>query len=201
MKNAETLARVILRSDGFVHIAFPDIRSIWATAENILELFSDPMEFIENGSLKYKESTFEINRNRVSLKDVLGPSLASVNSDKQIVCDFPALFQYILSSFTNDADKSRPLNMSQFELEECLSDEKSFLLQYYLEFTKNIRKSLIIKKNIRLRDEVQFEIVREILNTYFEEELPKVKPKEDLTQQISKAQSNRVFTPLHLQPK
>lgn len=49
MKNAETLARVILRSDGFVHIAFPDIRSIWATAENIMDLFSDPIEFIETG--------------------------------------------------------------------------------------------------------------------------------------------------------
>lgn len=41
MKDRKSLARVILRSDGFIHIAFEDIRSIWATAENVLELFSD----------------------------------------------------------------------------------------------------------------------------------------------------------------
>jgi len=193
MKDAETLARVILRSDGSVHIAFPDIRSIWATAENIMELFSDPIEFIETGSHKHKDSSFEINRNRLDLEEILGLTLASVNSDKQIVCDFPELFQYILHDYANETDKSRPLDMSQFEFETYLSDEKSFLLRYYLEFTKNIKRPLVIKKNIRLRDEIQFQIVREILNTYFEEELPKAKPKDNLAKQITDAQSSKMF--------
>lgn len=120
-------------------------------------MFSDPIEFIESGSQAYKESTFDINRKRTALEDVLGLTLASVNSDKQIICDFPELFQFIFSLNT-EKDKKRTLNMKSFELENILSDEKSFLLRYYLEFTNNLKFSLVIKKNIKLRDEVQFEI-------------------------------------------
>lgn len=193
MKDRKSLARVILRSDGFIHIAFEDIRSIWATAENILELFSDPMEFIKTGSRQQKESTMEINRNRVPLDDVLGLTLAFVNTDKQIICEFPELFQFILSNYSSEKERNQPLNMKSFENVCTLSDEKSFLLQYYLEFTGNIKKPLTIKNNLRLRDEVQFEIIREILNTYFDDELPEPKKKDDLNKQLSKAENSKIF--------
>ena len=89
----KTIARVNLRSDGSIHIAFEDIRTIYATAENVKALFSDPLGFIEIGSQSQKDSTAVVNRKRVPLDDVLGLTLASVNSDKQVVCDFPELFQ------------------------------------------------------------------------------------------------------------
>lgn len=193
MAEVKKLARVILRSDGSVHIAFRDIRSIYATAENLRELFSHPVDFIESGSHAYMESTFEINRKRVSLEDILGLTLACVNSDKQIICDFPELFQYIFSSNKTEPAKNEQLNMRAFEWETVLSDEKSFLLHYYLEFTNNIRAGLEIKRNINLREEVQFQIVREILNAFFEEELPKAACSVELSNQISLAEGDHVL--------
>lgn len=62
MSEPRVLARVILRSDGHVHIAFRDIRSIYATIKNLQEFFSDPFEFIEVTSHSYEDSTFQINR-------------------------------------------------------------------------------------------------------------------------------------------
>ena len=74
-------------------------------------------------------------------------------------------------------------------METILYYEKSFLLKYYLEFTSNIKNTLVIKKNIKLRDQVQFEIVREILSTYFEDTLPKASSIVNLSEQIAKVES------------
>ena len=190
MSIAETIARVILRSNGKVHIAFRDIRSIYATPKNILALFSDPIDFINNQSYSYKESTFEINRKRVVLEDVLGLTLASVTSDKQLICDFPELFKYIMLS--NDK-QDEPLDMSSLVFENALSDEKSYLLRYYLEFTNNIPPLLTIKHNIKLRNDVQNEIIREILNTFFEDNLPEVSSVKDVSSHISQVENTIVY--------
>lgn len=188
----KNLARVILRSDGKVHIAFRGIRSIYATAGNIAELFSDPLDFIESKSFHYRESTFEINRKRVSLDEVLGLTLASVNSDKQIICHFPELFRYIFSASGDEVEENKPLDMKDFEFEAVLSDEKSFLLRYYLEFTNYFKSAPAIKKNIRLRDEVQTAIIREILNTFFEE-LPEPKEESTVTAIIERSEANHIL--------
>ena len=194
MKDKKTIARVILRSDGSVHIAFRDVRSIYATPKNMMELFSDPMEFIERGSQTCEDSTFQINRDRVELNDVLGLTLATVNSDKQIICDFPELFQFMFASTFSEAEMTRNLDMSSFELETVFSDEKSYLLRYYLEFSRGLKTSLTIKKNIKLRDEVQFEILREILNSFFVEELPNAaKTVENLSKQIESLESKTMY--------
>ncbi len=193
MGESKNLARVILRSNGTIHVAFQDVRAITATANNLMALFSDPIEFIEKGSLSCKESTFTVNRQRVELDEVLGLTLASVNSDKQIVCDFPELFQYIFYNITEESSRDKPLNMSDFEHRTLLSDEKAYLLHFYLEFTQNLRSRVGISKNIKLREEVQIAIMREILNTYFEEELPKPAKAADLSKQIDCSESNNLL--------
>lgn len=194
----KNLCRVILRPDGSVHIAFRDVRSVCATAENLLELFSDPIEFIETRSLSYEDSTFAINRDRVELEDVLGLSLAFVNTDKQIVCNFPELFQFLFAS--TEEDRSKHLNMSSFAFERVLSDEKSFLLRYYFEFTKNLKLSLAIKKNIKLRNEVQFEIIREILNAYLIEELPGTAKAVSFSSKVKEKESEQLLTTVDAAP-
>ncbi len=191
MSRTENLVRVILRPDGSVHIAFRDIRSIYATPTNLLELFSNPIDFISNSSFSYKESTFEINRKRVVLEEVLGLTLAFVNSDKQIICDFPELFQSVFASEENE--KNSPLNMSSFKLETILSDEKSYLLRYYLEFTNHLTSVLTIKNNIKLRNEIQSEIIREILNTFFTDTLPEKASLKDLSSQITQMESSVIY--------
>lgn len=196
----KNIARVILRSDGSIHIAFEDIRTIYATAENIMALFSNPMDFITTGSQSQIDSTAVANRNRVPLDNVLGLTLASVNSDKQIVCDFPELFQYIFSSEATDENRKKPLRMEDYENRMVLPDEKSFLLRYFLEFTRNLKSRVAIQKNIRLRNEVQIAIMREILNAYFEEELPKPSKPVDLSGQIDRSENELMYQPEKTDP-
>ena len=196
MKEVENIARVILRPDGLVHIAFRDIRSIYATPENMVQLFSNPFGFIKSESYTYKESTSELNRKRVPLDEILGLTLATITTDKQIVCDFPELFQYIFTSFKNEDEnnaKDKTLNMSFIELETIFPDEKSYLLRYYLEFTNHLTTKLIIKNNIELRDKIQTEIMREMLNTFFAENLPQTKTLPDMSEKIAQCENTLTF--------
>lgn len=189
MRTEETLARVILRPTGKVYIALRDAQAIYATPENIMLFFSDPMHFLDNASA-YEDVGIEINRNRVVLDEVLGLTLASVTSDKRIICDFPELFHYILMA---EEDRTQPLDMSSFRFETFLSDEKSYLLRYYLDFMNNIPPSLTIERNIKLRNEVQNEIIREILNSFFDDNLPTPKAKKDVFEQIASAESALMY--------
>jgi len=189
MSTAETRARVILRPNGKVYIALPNAQAIYATPENIMLLFSDPINFLDNTSA-YEDVGIEINRNRVVLDEVLGLTLASVTSDKRIICDFPELFRYVVMA---EGDRTQPLDMTSFRFENVLSDEKSYLLRYYLDFTNNIPPSLTIERNIKLRNEVQHEIIREILNSFFEDNLPAAKNKKDVFEQISSAESALMY--------
>lgn len=123
MSESRLLARVILRSDASIHIAFRDVRSIYATAENLLSLFSDPIEFIDQTSKSFESSAFEINRDRVELENILGLTLASVNADKQIICEFPELFRCLFATMNDEESRSARLDMKSFEFESVLSDE------------------------------------------------------------------------------
>lgn len=187
----ESLARIILRPDGKVHIVFRDVRAVRATTKNLIKLFSDPIQFINVDSHTYEDTAFEINRKRVAIDKVLGLTLGSVTSDKQIVCDFPELFQYLFSLNSKSTEEAY-LDMNNIQLETVFSDEKSFLLRYYLDFTNRLTTALEIKNNIKLRDQVQFEIVREILNTFFVETLPNPAAPPDLSTQISNLEDDGV---------
>lgn len=170
MKRTNDLARILLRPDGLVHIALRDgnaARSIAATPENLTALFSDPIIFILEKSATYASTTQQITRDRVALEDISGLTLASVSADKQVVCEFPELFRFVFASSENDKNYKAQINMNSLAFENILSDDKSFLLRYYLEFTNQLSTLSEIKHNISLRDEVQYEIIRETLNAFF----------------------------------
>ena len=192
MKQKNDLARVILLPDGSVHIAFQDGHSISATPENLLELFSDPLDFIYIKSKTYKSTTQETNEKRVPLFEVLGLTLASISSDKQVVCDFPELFHYI-ATYNNNAEESRklPLNMRAIENQHVLADEKSFLLQHYLEFTNRPVPAPQIQTCLSLREEAQAEIIRETLNIFLSHSFVEIPVNADVSTQIIAA-ANRV---------
>lgn len=193
MNEPKMIARVILRSDGNVYICFEGPRAICATPETIMELVSDPIFFIEDGSNVYEDVTLQINRKRLPLTQITGLTLCTVNSDKQIMCDFPELFQFVFDGCQFEEQKSIPLNMKVFEEKTVFSDEKAYLLRYYLEFTSNLAALPMIKKNIKLREKVQFAIIQEILAAFWNEELPKASKITDLATQIKEVETDQVF--------
>lgn len=185
----KNIVRVILRSDGSVHIAFEDIRTIYATPANLMELFSDPNGFIENGSKGQPDSTFLANRKRVALDEVLGLTLCSVNNDKQIICEFPELFQYISQNNNTNEMRNKPIRMEDYEHRMVIEDEKSYLLRFFLEFTQHLKSRVAIRKNIKLNPQIQAAIMREILSAYFEEELPEPEKAASLSGFIEKSEN------------
>lgn len=189
MKQANDLARVILLPDGSVHIAFQDIRSIHATPENLLQLFADPLDFINTKSKTYKTTTKETNENRVPLFEVLGLTLASISADKQVVCDFPELFQYILTANDDKESRTQSLNMRAIENQHFLADEKSFLLRHYLEFTNRLTSTPQLQTRLQLREEAQTEIIRETLNIYLSRSFPDAPAAPDVSERIAVATS------------
>ena len=63
MKRTNDLARILLRPDGLVHIALREgasARSIAATPENLIALFSDPIDFVLNKSNTYLTYQFKL---------------------------------------------------------------------------------------------------------------------------------------------
>ena len=194
MKQANDLARVILLPDGSVHIAFQDIRSIHATPENLLQLFADPLDFIYAKSKTYKTTTWETNEKRVPLFEVPGLTLASISADKQVVCDFPELFQYILTANNDEESRTLPLNMRALENQHILADEKSFLLRHYLEFTNQLTTTPQLQNRLRLREEVQTEIIRETLNIYLSHSFPEAMAAPDISERITVATSEVAAT-------
>ncbi|MBQ6818702.1 MAG: hypothetical protein IJP35_03750 [Clostridia bacterium] len=192
MNSENLLVRVLLRPNGNVHIAFRDRETIFATPKNLFELLSDPIDFIEERRHTYETSITEGNRRSCSLDRIPGLTLAAITTDKRLVCDFPELFRYVFSSDLSAEDKTTKLNMQNFEFEEILSDEKSYLLRYYLEFTNSFVNTTKIRHNIHLRNDVQSAIVGEILNTFFEDAVPTA-AKADLAVKIEESSGLKVY--------
>lgn len=166
-------ARVILRPDGYVHIAFESSTSILATGRAVLELFQDPIAFIEEGCTKYQVSTNGICRVRqktLSLEAVLGLDLAYVTGDRQIVCDFTELFAWV-SNRIGTPELDQPLILSDIVCNtdaQQLSDEKALLLRYYLEVGRFLSKlePPAVKRHLKLRDEVQLSVIKVAMDVF-----------------------------------
>ena len=166
-------ARVILRPDGYVHIAFDSSTSIQATRQAVLELIQDPMGFMEEGCLRYKETTTEICRNAnriIPLDHIPGLDLAYVTVQRQVVCDFTELFSGLFGSIGNP-NMDEPLNMWDMVCDSSktmLSDDKALLLRYYLEVSKFLAEKEFppVKRFIRLLDEVKLAVLQVALSSF-----------------------------------
>lgn len=165
-------ARVILRPNGDVHIAFATSTSIQATARAVLELLQDPMGFIDEGCTKYTVTTNEICRRGqkiIPLEDIIGLDLAFITAERRVVCDFTEIFGKLFSSF-GGSNMDLPLNMWDVVndvSQNSMLDEKAFLLRYYLEVSKFLAEKDMppIERHIKLRDEVQLAIIKIALNS------------------------------------
>lgn len=166
-------ARIILRPDGSIHIAFDTSTSILATRRAILELFSNPIAFIEGGCTKYKETTSEICRARnkaVQLEDIPYLDLAYITECRQVVCEFTELFSKLYTE-ANDENLDEPLNMKPMftgTAGQQLSDEKALLLRYYLEVSSILaeKEPPKVERHIKLRDEVQLAVMKVAMTAF-----------------------------------
>lgn len=185
-----TLAKVMLYIDGTVHICLQDYRTFYASANALKLFFADPINYIKDGIQQQKESTLSINKSRKPLDKMAGITLAYLTGNKQIICNFPELFQFIYSTPEDSADKI--LDMQAYATERTLSDGKSFLLKYYLDFVKTFSGGTTIQNRLDISEEALFSTMREIFNTAFEIE-PVKPPKKDLRDRVNDARHRQLF--------
>lgn len=188
-------ARVILRGDGSVHIAFWDRRTIYATAETLSRLMDeDVMAFIDSGYQSFRDSTLEANRKLAQLDDIPGLTLAKVTKNREFVCIFQELYRYFFAGLKNDKELTKPINMKAYlETAKEISDQKSFLLKYYFEMhiaSAAFKKSLTIKKNVRIDEETQVHIIREMLNSIWDDDLPAPTALPDISTRLEQTKAN-----------
>lgn len=190
------VCRVLMRGDGSVHICFPNVRSIEATPVALSELFSNPFDFILSGSFAYKDSSLQINRNRVGLEEIVGLTLARVYKEKTISIEFPELFGALLAAREDDSLKNKPINLRHFEFQEEFADEKSYMVRYFLEAANHFKVTPSIKRNIQLQPEAQFPIMREIINALFDEDLPKADATLSVNEYVDRAENDLLLQTL-----
>jgi len=164
-------ARVILRPDGSVHIAFTSRTSIRATARAISDLFKNPMRFMESGCLAYEETTKQICRagqKAIPLEEIVGLDLAYLTKDRRIVCEFGELFFAIFDRM-GKSNMDEPLDMSKIlnnASKGGLADEKAILLRYYLDICAYLseKKMPQIERHVHLCNEVQLAVMKVFLS-------------------------------------
>lgn len=185
-----TLARVILYVDGTVHIGLQDYRTFYASPNALKLFFADPINYIRDGINQERESTQAINKSKRPLDKMIGVTLAYLTNNKQLVCNFPELFQFIYSTPEDSTDKV--LDMRAYATERTLSDGKSFLLKYYLDFVEAFSSGTTIQNKLDISEETLFAIMREIFNAAFE--IEPIKPvKKDLNDRVNDAKHRQIF--------
>ena len=92
----EIIAKVILHTTGNVHIMMSNYLSVYATLENVLELFVDGYSFISSGYEKFETSEKELRGISRSVDLFQGLTLAKVYDDGSIEIIFPMLMRNII---------------------------------------------------------------------------------------------------------
>ena len=164
---AYTVARVVLLSDGDIHIAYQNRQTFYCTPRALLLLLSEPLQFIEQGRSFLDTSTYLLNKNLDLVDKIQGLTLLSVYSDKRIVCEFSELFKlmyspYILSS--SEADQKMHLS---FEMLQSLPrDDKQDLIRLFMAYTQSVfANGQKKKRHLDIDAETKSKIVSEIINT------------------------------------
>jgi len=160
----ELIARVILVKNGELHIAMNNRQAVFCTANSLIRLLSDPYAFLTTGFRCFGNTTKYIYQSKVDLNDILGLTLISVYQDRGIQCMFPEIFQ-ILFSVIGFSCEDQILNVKNLLSSTEPSDEKSFLLHFYMEFVNSRRNCTTLKRDIDLSISARTEILTEIIKT------------------------------------
>lgn len=191
----KSLAKVILHTDASVHIAIPspELRTFYATVNNLITLMSTPLDYIKGGYEGAIESTYDLFGEKIPpYADCPGVVLCHVSKDKDLVCHFPELFSVVFGSISGEL-RDMPLNMGAFlDGSLSLSDAKTFLLQYYLSFVNSFRKGTTIRNKLDISPESFHAVLRQIFNTAFEFK-PHEPPSADLATRVQKASYKQLF--------
>jgi len=165
------LARVLLLTDGSIHIALVSKQTYACTVGAFKHFISDPFGFYHSDLSKFTCTTEYTNPKKLSLEVIPGLTLLSAGQDNKTICFFPELFQ----CFFNLQRIGR--NDSLMDFKDILSathlfDQKQFLLKLYLKLSQNIEREWNLDRRLNLKGLEQSYIIQEIANTIFSVSMP-----------------------------
>ena len=165
MAENNLLARVILYTDGTVHLCLDSRRTFSCTASALHKFLQDPINYIKRDAFCLTETTDFINPQQRKLEKLGYLSLLYLDSKKELSVRFPEVFQYI--STIEQSDWDSPINMYNYIQRGNMSDAKGFLLNFYMKFTQSIDQEMHIQNYLDINKDVFYDILREIFNSVF----------------------------------
>lgn len=159
------ISRVIMHPDGTVHIALLDKQTLAGTPKSLSELLSNPHKYIDTQQFDSKSTTKKVNPEHYALENIKGLTLLKIYSDEEITCIFPKLFQSLFSTIHTNPEEI--LNLKEIISTMELSDEKHFLMQFFLNFTNEFCSDVSVQRRLGVAFEIQSEIMLETFNTMF----------------------------------
>lgn len=107
------IARIILLPDGSTHIALDNSQTYVCTAVSLRDFLSDPALFKGEAYKNYKNTTQYTAPRKVSLEEIHGITLATLNSDYHLTFKFLDLFLIAFKNM-NTLAQNNPINFKQY---------------------------------------------------------------------------------------
>ena len=159
-------ARVILLERGDIHIVFVNKQSYRCHSNGLEALLTDPGPFLAYGVKIYPNTTGIVNPTGLAVESVPGVTLAVVYEDMTNRCLFPDLYSALASAKTRD-DPDPPLDLKALFDAKTISNERQFLLRFYLEFFQRIGGSLQFTSHGILSASNISDTLLEMVNLFF----------------------------------
>lgn len=158
------ISRVVMISDGSVHIIMANGQSIACTAQNLLELFIDVYGFEMGAGRRYPLTTYLLSTESPSLMSFPGLTLAEIYEDTSVRIYQPLLLRYLADNVERISDK--PINLSRYLDAPEFMTQNELLLRVFQEMSLRVTCKLSVQRTVKLDADRQNKIMGEIYNTF-----------------------------------
>lgn len=166
--STQNFMRVLLAADKKVSVAFETGKTVVCTGNILKSILMDPFAFYDTQYRYLTYNTREVNPKNFSLEEVPGITLAYVNKDREIVVVFSELLRQFFC-LQQQHQMSKQISLADLLTQERLSDEKQFLVRYFMEFADKFTMKLHLDRRLNLDEMTQARILRELANTLYSE--------------------------------
>lgn len=156
-------ARVLLLHNGSIHIALANLQTFECSAAALADLFDDPFSFYQNHGNKYRKTTAKVCPRRIPLEEIPGITLASVDNENTVTCEFPILLDLVFQALREGREREA-LSLSDLTDKTSFADQKEYLLHMFLSSSSLENEDLTLKNGFMLSLEFKSRIFKEIFN-------------------------------------
>lgn len=165
----ELIAKIILWTDGSVHIVFKNennkVVSVSCTKEKLYKILTMPHHYIKEWTKKAtpkSSNNIKINTQTKEIEQVNGLTLISIYEDKHIKIIHPVLLEK-----ANVYDDEEPIKFDDYKNKKKFKDQKEHWIQLFLKYTSPKKESIKISREVVIPKEEEYRFLKEVIDTAF----------------------------------